>query len=107
MIVEEDPDPDVSYLDQDELADRRSAYLRREFSHVGVRVEADVYLEETEQGLRSPGLWGVESDLTEDELAQIVEEEWGALRSVLKAVGVSTTQLPLEVDPEWPIERRT
>jgi hypothetical protein len=105
-VVEEDPDPDVSYLAQEDLAERRTAHERGEFGLVGVRVEADVFIEGTEQTLTSPGLWGVESDLSEDELDQLVAEEWSALRAVLKAVGVSTEQLPLEADREW-IEWRT
>lgn len=105
-VVEEDPDPDVSYLDQEDLAERRASYSRNEFGIVGVHVEADVLIEGTEQVLSSPGLWGVESDLNEEELDQIVSEEWAALRNVLKAVGVSTDQLPREADRAW-IEWRT
>lgn len=105
-VVEADPDPDVSYLAQEDLAERQSAYERDEFGIVGVCVEADVLIEGTEQTLASPGLWGVESDLSEEELDQIVSEEWAALRNVLKAVGVPTDQLPHEADRAW-IEWRT
>ena len=106
MIVEDDPDPDVAYLSEAGFEERRKAHRRGEFKFLGVHVEADVVIEETEQTLVSPGLWGVESDLVDGELDQIVGEEWNALRPVLKSVGVATEQLPLEVDPGW-IEWRT
>lgn len=106
MIVEDDPDPDVLYLAQEGFEERRKAHKRGEFGFLGVHVEADVLIEDTEQTLVSPGLGGIESDLVESELDQIVGEEWNALRAVLKTVGVATEQLPLEVDPEW-IEWRT
>lgn len=106
VIVEEDPDPDTSYLDQDDFEERRAAYKAGEFRFVGVRAEAEVVIEETDQVLSSPGLWGIESDLGEEDLDRIVSEEWAALRSVLKTVGVATDQLPLEADRAW-IEWRT
>lgn len=106
VIYEEDPDPDVSYLDQSDLADRKTAFKKGEFNFVGVRVDAEVLIAETVQTLTSPGMWGIESDTTEEELEQLVSEEWGALRAVLKTVGVPTEQLPLDVQREW-IEWRT
>lgn len=101
VIVEDDPDPDVSYLMQEGFEERRRAHKRGELGFVGVHVEATVFIEDTEQTLVSPGLWGIENDLDEEELDQIVGEEWNALRNVLKTVGVTTEQLPLEVDREW------
>lgn len=106
VIVENDPDPDVSYLEQEGFEDRRAAYKRGELGFLGVRVEADVFIKDTEQMLVSPGLEGIESDLAEGELDQIIGEEWTALRAVLKTVGVATEQLPLEASREW-IEWRT
>jgi hypothetical protein len=106
VIVEDDPEPDVSYLMQEGFEERRKAHKRGELGFLGVHVEADVFIEDTEQTLVSPGLAGIESDLDDGELDQIVSEEWTALRTVLKTVGVATEQLPLEVDPGW-IEWRT
>ncbi len=106
VIFEEDLDPDVSYLDQDEFADRRSEHKRGEFHFVGVRVEADVLIADTTQTLMSPGVSGIESDTDEEDLDRLVDEEWKALRDVLKTVGVPTEQLPLEVDRAW-VEWRT
>lgn len=106
MIVEDDPDPDVVYLAEAGFEERRAAYKGGELGFLCVRVESDVLIKDTEQTLVSPGLGSIESDLTESELDQIIDEEWGALRVVLKTVGVPTHQLPLEIDREW-IEWRT
>lgn len=102
VIVEPDPNPDISYLDQRDFAERKAEYRRNGFSFVGVRIEAELTIAGTPQTLTSPGLWGVESDT----VAQIADGEWTCLRGVLKTVGVSTEQLPLEVEREW-IEWRT
>ena len=94
VLVEEDPDPEVSYLDQDEFEDRRAAFHRGEFGFVGVRVEADVIIQGTVQTLVSPGLWGIESDSGDEYIESVAVEEYGELRKVLTAVGVPTAQLP-------------
>ena len=106
VIFEEDPDPDTSYLEQDEFEDRLAAYKRGEFHFVGVRAEAEVLIAETVQTLRSPGLYGIESDTDEEELDGLAAEQWTGLRAVLKTVGVPTDQLPLAPNREW-IEWRT
>ena len=96
VIVEEDPDPDASYLNED----GRAALDQGDFRFVGIHAEAEVPIEGIMQTLTSDGIWGIESD-AEEYITQVTEHEWGALRNVLKAVGVSTEQLPLEVNPEW------
>lgn len=103
VIFEHDPNPETSYLEQDEFRERREAYGRDEWFLIGCRVEADVVIapETVMQTLRSSGLNGIESDSEQDELDEIAHQEWMRLRDVLKAVGVSTEQLPLEVDREW------
>jgi len=105
VVVEPDPDPDASYLEQHALAERRASYRRGEFGLLRVRAEAQVLIEGTVQTLTSPGLSSIESDLDEADIAQVASEEWAALRDVLKAVGVPTKQLPLAVERGW-IERR-
>lgn len=96
VIVEEDPDPDTSYLNPDGLA----ALKCGDFNFVIVRAEADVVIENTTQTLSSSGTCGIESD-ADEYLEQVVEHEWGVLRNVLKTVGVPTEQLPIEIDRAW------
>ena len=83
VIIEPDPDPDTSYLEQEDFEDRLAAYKRDEFDFLGVRVEAEVVIAETTQTLTSPGTWGVESD-HEDGREEIIDEEWKSLRAVLR-----------------------
>jgi hypothetical protein len=90
-----DEDPDTSFLDQDEFADRKEAYDRGDFAFVGVRAEADVVIEGLVQTLTSGGLYGIESDSDEAYVEDVALEEYDALRDVLKAVGVSTAQVPV------------
>jgi hypothetical protein len=106
VIVEADPEPDVSYLEQEDFEDRSLAYKKGDFSFVGVRAEAEVVIEDVLQTLTSGGLYGVESDSEDEYIDEIAAREWEALRGVLKAVGVPTEQLPLDVQREW-IEWRT
>ena len=90
-----DEDPDTSYLDQDEFEDRREAYQRGEFSFVGVRAEAQVVIEGIVQTLTSGGMWGIESDSGEEYIEEVALEEYNNLRDILKAVGVSTAEVPV------------
>jgi len=90
-----DEDPDTSYLDQDEFEDRREAYQRGEFSFVGVRAEAQVVIEGIVQTLTSGGMWGIESDSDEAYIKDVALEEYDNLRDILKAVGVSTAEVPV------------
>ena len=91
-----DEDPDTSYLDQDdEFADRRAEFERGDFAFVGVRAEADVVIEGVTQTLTSGGLWGIESDSGDEYIEETALEEYDSLRDILKAVGVSTTQVPV------------
>jgi hypothetical protein len=101
VIFDQDPDPEASYLDQDEFEDRRAEYKRGEFNFVSARAEADVVIEGILQTLQSGGLNGIESDSEQEYLDEIGTEEWKALRGVLKTVGVPTSELPVEVDPGW------
>lgn len=105
-IVEDDPSADVAYLREEGFEERRKAHERGELGFICVRLEADVLIEGTDQTLLSPGLGGIESDLSEAELTEIVGDEWFALRNVLKTIGAPTNELPLEANVEW-IEWRT
>lgn len=94
VCVMPDEDPDTSYLDQDEFADRRAEYENGDFAFVGVRAEAEVVIEGVSQTLTSGGMWGVESD-SKEYIEEVAVEEYGALRDILKAVGVSTSEVPV------------
>jgi len=92
--VMHDEDPDTSWMDADDNADRRESYENGNFSFVGVRAEADVVIEGVTQKLTSGGMWGVESD-GKEYIEDVALEEYNNLREILKAVGVSTSQVPV------------
>jgi hypothetical protein len=106
VIFEQDPEPDTSYLDQDEFEDRRAEYERGKFNFVYAHAQAEVVIEGVTQVLESGGLAGIESDSEQEYLDEIAAEEWKTLRGILKTVGVPTSELPVEVDPMW-VEWRT
>lgn len=99
--VMHDEDPDTSYFDsgdpeyKDQDEDRKKQYERGDFSFVGVRAEADVVIEGVSQKLTSGGLWGIESDSGDEYIENVALEEYDALRNILKAVGVSTSDVPV------------
>jgi hypothetical protein len=71
------------------------------FDFMRVFAEAEVAIDGIEQTLTSGGLDGIEDDAGDEYLDEVIEQEWGVLRGVLKTVGVSTEQLPLAVNREW------
>jgi hypothetical protein len=107
VVGDLDENPDVSYLEQPEFRGRLAEYRRGKLHFLEMHIEADVELEEGVQALvRSTGVGGIESDTTEEELDELITEDWRTLRAALKTMGVPTEQLPLEVDRAW-IEWRT
>lgn len=101
VIVEHDPDPDISYLEQEDFEERLAAYKNEEFSFLGVHAEADVVIGGVVQTLTSGGLWGIESDSGDEYIEEVAVQEYEELRKILKTVGVPTADLPLEMDPAW------
>lgn len=101
VIFDRDEEPDVSYLDQKEFAERRGEYESGLFFFVRARAEAEVVVEEVVQTLTSGGLNGIESDSEDEYIEAIAGEEWAALRGILKTVGVPTSELPVEIDLKW------
>jgi hypothetical protein len=99
VLHDDDPDPsyfdsgDPEYKDQDEA--RRKEYENGDFSFVGVRAEAEVVVENVIQTITSGGLWGIESDSGEGYIEDVALEEYDNLREILKAIGVSTSQVPV------------
>lgn len=80
--------------------ERAAALERGEFAFVGVLAEADVTVEGVVQQLRSGGNWGIESD-DRGYLEEVAADEYADLRKILKTIGVSTAELPTDMNPEW------
>lgn len=91
IIYDESPDP--SYLNQEGFEARKAEYENGDFHFVGIRAEAQV--EVSLNGgkdwicdtIKSPGLWGIESDSDEKYLQDIGKEELNTLREMLYQYG--------------------
>ncbi len=89
-----DPDPDTSWLEQDEWADRLAEYRDGSFGFVGVRVAADLLIPHGPDGwitqrIESPGLWGIEDDSGEAYFAETAADELGTLLDMLAELNVA------------------
>lgn len=98
--VTPDDHPDLSWLDQtdkemgegfeSEAQKRKDGYQRGDWHMVGVRAVADVTIVRKDRTatytLRSPGVWGVESDSSEEYLQELFNEECTALRADIDAL---------------------
>lgn len=94
-VVEEDPDPDPSYLDQPEWADRKKAYERDEFHFMHVYALCEVLVPAYCQAshfttfpLGTPGLYGIESDSDQSYFDEVYAEECRSLEHMLKVLNV-------------------
>ncbi len=94
IAVLPDNDPDTSYLDQEGFEDRKAAFMRDEFDFVGVRAQARVLINDTEQIITSGGLWGIESDSGDTYLLDVAAEEMNALNAMLIEMGLRAQELP-------------
>jgi len=96
-----DQDPETSYLDQAEFADRRAEYRRGDFDFVGVRLIAEIVIPggyvdgrssfSITQTITTPGLWSIESDSGEDYFRSVADDEAETLREMLAELNVSGT----------------
>jgi len=102
VVRDQDTNVDVSYMREEGFKERLASYKRGQLHFYEMWIEADVAVEEGVQALvRSTGVGGIESDTTEEELDELITEDWRGLRAALKTMGVPTEQLPLEVSREW------
>ena len=103
IVVVCDQDPDTSWLEQDEWQDRLEAYRNGDFYFVGVYAEARVRFETPQGGwtqgsyVRTPGLWGIESDSDESYIAEVGKEEQDELNDMLEALNVGRITESLSV----------
>lgn len=93
-----DPDPDTSFLDQKEFKDRKREFQRGGFDFVGIYAEALIAIPHTSGGsvtqqVRSPGLWGIESDSERSYFREVGETEMDELEAMLKNLNVDISPL--------------
>jgi hypothetical protein len=81
-------------LQADEADEERlAAYERGEFHFVGLRARITLFIpfgnDKIMQDIQSPGLWGVESDSTEEYLSEVFNDECEVLIHMLTELGVA------------------
>ena len=95
-----DADPDTSYLKQKGFEDRLAAYQREEWHHVFVRAVATITTASTEgyamrqrHTVESPGVGGVEDDISKEDMNQLHSEQIAILTEELKALGIEESMI--------------
>lgn len=96
-VVEQDPDPDPSYLDQPEWVDRKKEYEREAFRFMHVYALCEVLVPApllvapghcTTFPLGTPGLYGIESDSDKSYFGEVYADECRSLEHMLKVLNV-------------------
>lgn len=87
-----DEDPDLSWLEQDCFAHdgygaARLASYGHDWHMIGIVAEAEITVAGVIQTITSGGLWGIESDSSDDYLREVADEELAALRDILVGLG--------------------
>jgi hypothetical protein len=103
LVRELDESPDVSYLKQDHCeggtyygmtsAERLAAFERGEWEMVGVFAEAEIEVGGVLQMIRTGGLWGIESDSSDEYMIETAEAEWDELAATLAELGFSAEDI--------------
>jgi hypothetical protein len=83
----ETPEKIREYVRQD--YERSERLHRGDWCYIGMRVEAEIVIDNVCQEITSGGLWGIESDSGKDYLAEIESDELYELRKQLTAVDFS------------------
>jgi hypothetical protein len=83
----ETPEKIREYVRQD--YERNERLNRGDWCYIGIRVEAEIIIDNVCQKISSGDLWGIESDSSREYFAEIEAEELYELRKQLTAVGFS------------------
>lgn len=72
---------------------RSEAYNRGDWRMIGIRATARLIVDGVRQTIRTAGLWGIESDSSQEYFDETGEEELKALRSMLRELGFTTEEI--------------
>lgn len=108
----DDTDPDLSFLEQsyDDVADpeerakyrqqdlaRLVAYRRDDWYMIGIRAVATIWIDrgsyKTHYEMKSPGLWGIESDSEPSYFDSVYKEECSTLQADIEAMKTAEFKL--------------
>jgi hypothetical protein len=98
IVTEYDQENDYSYLEQDMFQDAEGLKVKAQFDAgdrymVGVYAKATVMVNGTYQIVRTPGLWGIDSESGADYFEEVGNEELDNLRGTLIELGATREQL--------------
>ena len=109
-----DVDWDISWLQQYDINSKDSeerkyalqdkkrleAYYNNEWHFVGVQAVAEIRINGISQTISSGGLWGIESDSSDEYFDEIFEEEKEQLKDVLLQLGFTEKEIAQNEDLE-------
>ena len=92
-VVENDDDPDTSFMDEEGHEETKKKWLNVELGCVGVQAEITLQIpchnHYIEQTITSPGIWGVFVETRDDQyLEELFNEESEILTDMLTAIGI-------------------
>ena len=114
VVKEVDQSPDLSFLEDEGRykgvsAAQASKYRKQDQERlatygdrwvmVGLWIEVHVNVGGTIQVIRTPGLWGIESDSKESYFRSIARDEYAQLKDILKQMGIRS--VPPLSSAEW------
>ena len=88
-----DPCPDTSYLKQEGFEERLQELQQGRFSFMGIRASCTLHIGIGQADhlilhrFKSPGVWGVETDSSDEHIQQLFEDERSLLLAMLDAIG--------------------
>lgn len=92
LDVVNDDSPDTSYLEQEGFEDRRAEYEAGAFGFFGIRAAVVIPVpygaDHIDATIRSPGLWGIESDCGDDYIREVFEEQCAVLAEMLEGLNI-------------------
>ena len=88
-----DPCPDTSYLEQEGCEERLDQFQHGHFGFMGIRASCALYIGVGQHGhtimhcFKSPGIWNVETDSSQEHIQQLFEDQRSLLLTMLDAIG--------------------
>lgn len=92
-VVPDDPDPDTSFMDQEDFKEMKQAWENHELQCYGVQAAVELQIpygqDFIERVIETPGIWGVFSKNKDDPYHdELFEEEAKILTDMLTAIGI-------------------
>lgn len=80
---------------------RIESWRRDEWTFIGIYAEVKLIVDGTIQHIRTPGLWGIESDSGKDYFKEVAKDEYDELVGILGKLGVNRNKVPSLRSATW------